>query len=142
LVPPGFVSDEAFLAGYGAAQAVPGPLFTLSAYLGVLMSPGPWSWAGGLAAVFAMFLPAWLLVGGALPFWQRLRTRPWAQAALRGANAAVVGVLAAALWMPVGTEGIRSWLDLLLAAVGFVLLERFKVPAWALVAGLGLACSI
>jgi len=142
LVPPGFVSDEAFLAGYGAAQAVPGPLFTLSAYLGVLMSPGPWSWAGGLAAVFAMFLPAWLLVGGALPFWQRLRTRAWAQAALRGANAAVVGVLAAALWVPVGTEGIRSWLDLLLAVFGFVLLERFKVPAWALVAGLGLACSI
>lgn len=142
LVPPGFVSDEAFLAGYGAAQAVPGPLFTLSAYLGVLMSPGAWSWAGGLAAVMAMFLPAWLLVGGALPFWQRLRAFPWAQAALRGANAAVVGVLAAALWMPVGQEGIRHWLDLLLAAAGFVLLERFKVPAWAVVAGLALACSI
>ena len=105
VVAPGWVTPDQFLAGYGAAQAVPGPLFTLSAYLGTVMNHGPGGVTGGAWALLAIFLPALLLVAGALPFWQTLRGRPAAQAALRGANAAVVGVLLAALYHPVGTAG-------------------------------------
>ncbi|MBI4273284.1 MAG: chromate efflux transporter, partial [Rhizobiales bacterium] len=106
VVPPGWVSNDAFLAGYGAAQAVPGPLFTFAAYLGAVMGPQPNGWAGAMLCLVAIFLPSFLLVAGALPFWDDLRRRPAAQSILRGVNAAVVGLLLAALYNPVWTAGI------------------------------------
>jgi len=133
VVPRGWVSDDTFLAGYGAVQAVPGPLFTFSAYLGTVMHPGPWAWVRGLMCLFAIFLPAWLLVGGALPFWEELRKRNWMQAALRGGNAAVVGVLLAALYNPVIITGVRNAQDAALALVAFSLLEYRKTPPWLVV---------
>lgn len=133
LVPRGWLSDDQFLAGYGAAQAVPGPLFTFSAYLGAAMRPGPMSWLEGLRCLFAIFLPAWLLIGGVLPFWHRLRTKRWARAALAGANAAVVGVLLAALYNPVFTESVHGPRDLVAALVAFSALEHWKAPPWLVV---------
>jgi chromate transporter len=133
VVAPGWVTHDQFLAGYGAAQAVPGPLFTFSAYLGATMNRGPGGVGGGLWALAAIFLPALLLVAGALPFWQALRHRPAAQAALRGANAAVVGVLLAALFHPVGTAGITDGRTLGLAVAGFIALQSGRIPAWAVV---------
>ncbi|HRE84463.1 MAG TPA: chromate efflux transporter, partial [Opitutaceae bacterium] len=108
VVTPGWIADDVFLAGYGAAQAVPGPLFTFAAYLGTIIKGGEHAWLGGVGALVALFLPAWMLIGGALPFWHVLRSKGWAQAALRGANAAVVGVLLAALYHPVWSEGVTS----------------------------------
>ncbi|MBS0477723.1 MAG: chromate efflux transporter [Verrucomicrobia bacterium] len=134
VVPPGWVSDNAFLAGYGAAQAVPGPLFTFAAYLGTVMHGGPGAWLGGLWCLLALFLPAWLLIGGALPFWQLLRGRAWAQAALRGANAAVVGVLLAALYNPVWTSGVTGARDVAALLLAFALLEVRRAPSWLVVA--------
>jgi chromate transporter len=134
VVPRGWIGDNAFLAGYGAAQAVPGPLFTFAGYLGTVIDHGPHPWAGGLLALFAIFLPAWLLVGGAYPFWHLLRGRVWAQAALRGANAAVVGILLAALYRPVCTESVRDARDVAAAAAAFVLLAKLRTPPWAVVA--------
>lgn len=139
LVPTGWLSDDRFLAGYGAAQAVPGPLFTFAAYLGAAMSPGRDAWVNGLWCLLAIFLPAWLLVGGALPFWHRLRAKRWAQAALAGANAAVVGVLLSALYRPVITEGVRGAGDVAAAVVAFALLEQWKAPPWLVVAGMAAA---
>jgi chromate transporter len=133
-VPTGLIADDAFLAGYGAAQAVPGPLFTLAGYLGTVIHGGPHAWIGGALGILAIFLPAWLLIGGALPFWHLLRSKSWIQAALRGANAAVVGVLLAALWNPVGREGVTGVVDLIAAVVLFALLEFRRVPAWLVVA--------
>ena len=101
VVTPGWVSNEAFLAGYGLAQAVPGPLFTFAAYLGAVMGPPPNGLAGAVIALVALPLPGMLLVYGMLPFWDAMRTRPAAQAAMRGTNAAVVGILGAALYNPV-----------------------------------------
>jgi chromate transporter len=131
-----WVSDDAFLAGYGAAQAVPGPLFTFAGYLGAAIYRGPHAWtsiAGGVWCLVAIFLPAWLLIGGALPFWGSLRGKTWAQAGLRGANAAVVGVLLAALYSPVCTEAIGGLWDAVAAAVGLVLLF-VRVPPIVVVA--------
>ena len=139
VVPRGWVSDDMFLAGYGAAQAIPGPLFTFAAYLGTLIAHGPHAWAGGLLALLAIFLPGWLIVGGAYPFWHVLRARGWAQAALRGANAAVVGILLAALYRPVCTEGVRDYLDVAAVAVALVLLAKMRMPSWMLVALMGAA---
>ena len=133
VVPKGWVSDDIFLAGYGAAQAVPGPLFTFAAYLGAAMRPGPWAWANGLWCSLAIFLPGWLLMGGALPFWDALRKKGWMQAALRGANAAVVGVLLAALVTPVMAQGVRNARDVALALAAFAMLEIWKMPAWGVV---------
>jgi chromate transporter len=133
VVPPGWVTNDAFLAGYGAAQAVPGPLFTFSAYLGTVMGPPPNGWAGAILCLVAMFLPSFLLVIGPLPFWDELRRRPWAQSALRGVNAAVVGLLLAALYNPVWTAGITSAADFALAAVAFLLLFMWKTPPWLVV---------
>lgn len=133
VVPRGWLGDDQFLAGYGAAQALPGPLFTFSAYLGAAMSPGPRAWMNGLYCLFAIFLPAWLLIGGALPFWHRLRAKRWAQAALAGANASVVGVLLAALYSPVFTEGVRDARDVVAALLAFGLLEHWKAPPWLVV---------
>jgi chromate transporter len=134
VVAPGWLTHDQFLAGYGAAQAVPGPLFTLSAYLGAVMNHGPAGVAGGVWALGAIFLPALLLVAGALPYWQQLRHQPGAQAALRGANAAVVGVLLAAFYDPVCTSGLTGGRTVALAVAGFVALLSGKVPTWALVA--------
>jgi len=121
------VSDSVFLAGYGAAQAVPGPLFTFAAYLGAVMSPEPAGFQGGMLCLVAIFLPAFLLVVGALPFWEALRHRTSVQSALRGVNAAVVGVLLAALYDPVWTSAIHSTQDMALALGAFTLLLFWKV---------------
>jgi chromate transporter len=133
VVPPGWVSNDAFLAGYGAAQAVPGPLFTFSAYLGAVMGPQPNGWFGATLCLVAMFLPAFFLTLGALPFWDELRRRPAAQSALRGVNAAVVGLLLAALYKPVWTTGITGPYDFALVVAGFLLLFMWKVPPWLVV---------
>ena len=134
VVPPGWVSREQFLAGYGAAQAVPGPLFTLSAYLGAVMHPAPTGWAGAALALAAIFLPAFLLVVGTLPLWNALRARPAFRAALRGINAAVVGLLLAALYDPVWTGAIHAPADFALALVAFGLLALWSAPPWLVVA--------
>ncbi|HKX02928.1 MAG TPA: chromate transporter, partial [Methylomirabilota bacterium] len=134
VVSPGWVSREQFLAGYGAAQAVPGPLFTLSAYLGAVMQPAPTGGAGAALALAAIFLPAFLLVIGTLPFWDALRGRPAFRAALRGINAAVVGLLLAALYDPVWTGAIHAPPDFALALVAFGLLALWSAPPWLVVA--------
>jgi chromate transporter len=133
VVPPGWVGNDAFLAGYGAAQAVPGPLFTFAAYLGTVMEPEPNGWIGASICLIAIFLPSFLLVIGALPFWEELRRRPVAQAALRGVNAAVVGLLLAALYQPVWTVGITSAADFALAVAAFLLLFMWQTPPWLVV---------
>jgi len=133
VVPPGWVSNDTFLAGYGAAQAVPGPLFTFSAYLGTVMRPSPNGWMGAILCLVAMFLPAFLLVIGPLPFWDELRRRSWAQAMLRGVNAAVVGLLLAALYRPVWTSAITNAGDFALGTAAFLLLFMWKTPPWLVV---------
>ena len=133
VVEPGWVSADAFLAGYGAAQAVPGPLFTFAAFLGAAMAPG-WAGAGlALLAILGIFLPAFLLVAGALPWWAPLRQRSWARGVLAGVNAAVVGLLLAALYQPVATSALRSAADVALALVALAALLRWRVPPWAVV---------
>lgn len=132
-VAPGWVSNESFLAGYGLAQAVPGPLFTFAAYLGAVMDPPPHGVIGALIALVAVFLPGLLLVYGMLPFWDALRSRPMAQAAMRGANAAVVGILGAALYDPVWRSAVLSPRDFALALAGFLLLTVWKLPSWIIV---------
>jgi chromate transporter len=142
VVPTGWVSDDAFLAGYGFAQAMPGPLFTFAAYLGTVMHTGPFAWVGGLWCLLAIFLPAGMLIGGTLPFWHLFRTKTWAQAALRGANAAVVGVLLAALYNPVWTTGVTGARSAALAIGAFAALQVWRLPSWVVViaaAGLGQA---
>ncbi|MCC6580352.1 MAG: chromate efflux transporter [Phycisphaeraceae bacterium] len=139
VVPPGWVTDDQFLAGYGAAQAVPGPLFTFCGYLGAVMHPGRYAWLSGLGCVLVIFLPAWLLIGGALPFWHTLRSKAWAQSAIRGANAAVVGVLLAALYNPVIVEGAHNARDVAAAILAFGLLAAWKCPPWIVVAALAIA---
>lgn len=134
VVPPGWVTDDAFLAGYGAAQAVPGPLFTFAAYLGAVMGPQPNGWIGAALCLVAVFVPSFLLVIGALPFWEDFRRHASAQAALRGVNAAVVGLLLAALYHPVWTAGITSAGDFALAAAAFLLLFMWQTPPWLVVA--------
>lgn len=138
VVPPGWVAEDVFLAGYGAAQAVPGPLFTFAAFLGAAHTGAPTGWAGGLIALLAIFAPAFLLIAGALPFWERLRGNPLARRALVAINAAVVGVLLAALIDPVGTHGLRAPLDWLLAALALLALMRLKLAPWIVV----LACAL
>jgi chromate transporter len=133
VVPPGWVTNEEFVAGYGAAQAVPGPLFTFAAYLGAVMHQKPNGIAGAAIALVAIFLPTFLLVVGALPFLSALRTRAGFQAALRGINAAVVGLLLAALYHPVWTSAIKTSADLALALVTFALLALWAIPAWLVV---------
>jgi len=133
VVPPGWVPLEQFVAGYGAAQAVPGPLFTFAAYLGAMMGPRPNGVSGAALALVAIFLPSYLLIVGTLPFWDALRARSGFQAALRGINAAVVGLLLAALYQPVWTSAIRAPADVALALVAFGLLALWKAPAWLVV---------
>jgi chromate transporter len=134
VVPNGWVSNDLFLAGYGAAQAVPGPLFTFAAYLGAVMPAPLGGWAGALVLLAAIFVPAFLLVAGALPFWELLRRRAAVQRALGGINAAVVGVLGAALYDPVWTSAIHGRADFGLALAAFGLLVYAKTPPLAVVA--------
>lgn len=133
VVPPGWMDNDQFLAGYGLAQAVPGPLFTFSAYLGAAMGPEPNGVAGAAIALVAIFLPSMLLTIGALPWWNALRTRPAARAALRGVNAAVVGILLAALYDPIWTSAILRPADFVLAMCAFALLVVWRCPPWIVV---------
>jgi chromate transporter len=138
VVETGLVDRQAFLAGYGAAQAVPGPLFTFAAYLGAVMQTPPSGIVGAAVALVAIFVPSALLIIGGLPFWDRLRSAPLAQRALAGVNAAVVGLLSAALYDPVFTGGITSPVAMAVAAAAFVALAAWKAPAWAVVIAAGL----
>ncbi len=133
VIDPGWVSTNDFLVGYGLAQAMPGPLFTVSAYLGAVMSAPPNGLIGALIAVVAIFLPGLLLLLGVLPVWDRLRTQTKAQAVMLGVNAAVVGLLAAALIDPVWTGAVTSWRDAAIAVIGFLAVTFAKAPAWSLV---------
>jgi chromate transporter len=133
VVAPGWVSDNSFLAGYGAAQAIPGPLFTFAAYLGAVASPSPNGIQGAALALLGIFLPGMLIVVGTLPFWDTFRSQNGAQAAMRGINAAVVGLLGAALYNPVWTSAIHSAADVSVAVIGFVLLTALRSPSIAVV---------
>jgi chromate transporter len=133
VVTPGWVSNADFLAGYGMAQAVPGPLFTFAAYLGAIMTPAPNGLAGATIALIALSLPGLLLVYGMLPYWDALRLRPSAQAAMRGTNAAVVGILGAALYNPVWTSAVLTPRDFAVALAGFLLLTVWKLAPWIVV---------
>jgi len=128
VVAPGWVSDDVFLAGYGAAQAVPGPLFTFAAYLGAVVTPQPHGSVGAALSLVAIFLPGMLALMGTLPFWDAFRRRVSAQAIIRGVNAAVVGLLGAALYHPVWTSSVETPADIGLALVGFVLLNVWRAP--------------
>lgn len=134
VIPPGWVTDSIFLAGYSAAQAVPGPLFTFAAYLGAVMTLPPNGWLGGILCLVAIFLPSFLLVVGALPMWAALRGRPGTQAALAGINAGVVGLLLAALYDPVWSSAIHSRADFGLALASFILLAFWRVSPVLVVA--------
>ena len=133
VLPTGWVPEDVFLAGYGAAQAVPGPLFTFSAYLGTVMEQPPSGWAGGLICLAAIFVPSFLLVIGTLPYWNALRRLEAARRAMLGVNAAVVGLLLAALYDPVWTGGVRSAGDFVLALAAFGLLVSWKLRPWLVV---------
>ncbi len=146
VVASGWLSHDQFLAGYGAAQALPGPLFSFSAYLGCLALPlnsasGTANWIGGAWTLCGIFLPGLLLVAGTLPFWQRLRNQAGAQATLRGASAAVVGVLLAAFYNPVWVNGVTNGKSFAIAATAFVALQTRKVPIWAMVIAAALLCG-
>lgn len=135
VVGSGLLNAETFIAGYGAAQALPGPLLSFSAYLGAVVAVPPSGWLGGILALIAIFLPSFLLVWAALPLWAELRAQPAAQAAMNGINAAVVGILLAALYQPVITSAIRGPIDVALAISAFAALHLWQVPPWAVVIG-------
>jgi chromate transporter len=139
VVAPGWVGDDAFLAGYGAAQAVPGPLFTFAAYLGAVMKPGPNGFPGAALGLVTIFLPGILLHLGTLPFWESFRRRAGTQAVMRGINAAVVGLLGAALYSPIWTSSVQGPRDFAVALVGFILLVGWKAPPVVVVAVSALA---
>ena len=142
IVDPGLVDRDFFLAGYGAAQAVPGPLFTIATYLGAGASSAPSPIIGALVATAAIFLPGALLVLGVLPIWARLRTNPAARRVLSGVNAAVVGLLAAAFYDPVLLQGVREPVAALIAAAGFLALHVWKMPPWTVVSAAALSGAI
>jgi chromate transporter len=133
VVPPGWVGQADFLAGYGAAQALPGPLFSFAAFLGASADTGLGPWLGGALAVAAIFAPSFFLVAGALPFWARLRRHARSRAALAGVNASVVGLLLAVLYQPAAASAIHSALDAVVAVLAFVALQYGRVPPWCLV---------
>jgi chromate transporter len=142
VVTPGWVNNADFLAGYGMAQAVPGPLFTFAAYLGAVTGPAPNGLTGAVIALVALSLPGLLLVYGMLPFWDALRLRPTAQSAMRGTNAAVVGILGAALYNPVWTSAVLTPRDFAVALAGLLLLTVWKLPPWIVVVLLAFAGAI
>ncbi|MGM0559531.1 MAG: chromate efflux transporter [Pseudomonadota bacterium] len=142
VVPPGWVGEDSFLAGYGAAQAVPGPLFTFAAYLGTVMGPVPNGAIGAAICLVAIFLPSFLLVIGVLPFWERLRHFLPMRRALLGVNAAVVGLLLAALYHPVWTSGVRAPSDFALVLLAFTLLAFWRLPAWLVVVATAVAGAV
>ncbi|WP_133597577.1 chromate efflux transporter [Tepidicella xavieri] len=135
LVPTGWVDEKVFLAGYGAAQAVPGPLFTFAAFLGASSLQGPTGWWGGGLALVAIFLPSFLLVAGALPFWVALRNHALARSALAGVNAAVVGLLLAAFFQPVWSSAITGLRELMVALMAWGALMYWRLPPWLVVLG-------
>ncbi len=137
IVPSGWVSNDTFLAGYGAAQAVPGPLFTFAAFLGASMNQTPTGWLGGTVCLLAIFTPSFLLVVGTLPFWEYMRRNTRIQAALSGINAAVVGLLLSALYQPVWTSAIHAPQDFGLFLVALIALMFWKLPPWLVVVGSG-----
>ena len=137
VVPPGWVSNDAFLAGYGAAQAIRGPLFTFAAFLGASMNAALTGWIGGMICLLAIFAPSFLLVAGALPFWEQLRREMRMQASLMGVNVAVVGLLLAALYHPVWTSAIHQSRDFGMAVVALIALMFWKLPPWLVVLGSG-----
>jgi chromate transporter len=142
VVPPGWVTEDAFIAGYGAAQAVPGPLFTFSAFLGASMTAHPAGWAGGLIALIAIYAPSLFLVVGVYPFWQSLRTKTSVRGALKGTNAVVVGILLAALYHPVWTQAVHDVRDVLIAVAAFCLLQFFRISVVLVLLGCALAAMI
>lgn len=142
VVPTGVISNEQFLAGYGVAQAVPGPLFTFASYVGAASSTFPSGWQGALVATVGIFMPAFLLVLGSLPFWQQLRNRNDMQSVLAGINASVVGILLAAFYNPVWTSGILSPEDFSLALLCFCMLTYWKVPVYWVVLFSAIASSL
>ncbi|MBP0597537.1 chromate efflux transporter [Herbaspirillum sp. LeCh32-8] len=145
VVPTGLVDNDVFLAGYGAAQAVPGPLFTFAAFLGASMQAGPSGWSGGMLCLLAIFAPSFLLVAGAMPFWTTLRANARMQTALAGVNAAVVGLLAAALYQPVGAAALLRPVDFAVALAALAALQSGRCPAWLAVllcAAAGVAISL
>jgi chromate transporter len=142
MVGPGWINNDLFLAGYGAAQAVPGPLFTFAAYLGAAGLQTPNGWLGGLLCLLAIFLPSLLLLVGILPFWDVLRRNRRVRAALVGVNAAVVGLLLAAFYNPIWRSGILSAADFMLALAAFGLLVLWKAPPWLVVAATGLGAAL
>ena len=136
LVPTGWMSTDAFLAGYGAAQAIPGPMFALTGYLGNVINPGGGylgGWTGGLIAIVAVFLPSFLLLGAALPYWDLLRSRGRIRCALSGVNAAVVGLLLAVLYSPVWTSTVEDTSDFATVVIAAVLLAMWRLPSWLVV---------
>ncbi len=137
VVTPGWINNETFLAGYGATQAVPGPLFTFASFLGASMNGMSYGWTGGMICLLAIFAPSFLLVAGVLPFWEQLRRNTRIRAALTGVNAAVVGLLLGALYNPVWTSAIRDPSDFGLGLMAFVALMYWKLPPWLVV----LACA-
>src|SRR5690554_209647 len=137
VVTPGWISNDAFLAGYGAAQAIPGPLFSFAAFLGASMTQSPTGWSGGIICLLAVFAPSFMLLVGALPFWENLRCNTRMQAALMGINAAVVGILLAALYQPVWTSAILDARDFGLALVALIALVFWKLPPWFVVIASG-----
>lgn len=133
VVPTGWISNDLFMAGYGMANAIPGPLFSFSAYLGAVSSPPPNAWAGAILCLVAAFLPSFLLIVGVLPFWEKLRSLPKIRQSMLGLNAAVVGILLAALYHPVWSSAVFTARDFAVASVAFILLEFWKIPSWAVV---------
>ena len=142
VVAPGWISDNTFLIGYGAAQAVPGPLFTFSAYLGTLVAISPHGVLGAIISLIGIFLPGLLVLTGTLPFWGELRRRASAQAIMRGVNAAVVGLLGAALYRPVWTGAVRAPADVALVGLGFLALTFWRVPPWAVIVLFATTCTL
>lgn len=135
VVDSGWMSAETFLTGYGAAQAVPGPMFSFAAFLGAQVALGSSPWIGAAIALLAVFVPGFLLLLAALPFWSSVGRFPWAASLMAGVNAAVVGLLAAALYNPVWTEGVRGGIDVAIVIVGFVALSAARISALWIVLG-------
>jgi chromate transporter len=133
VVPSGWVTNDLFMAGYGMANAIPGPLFTFSSYLGVVSVVPPNGVMGGIISLMATFLPSFLLIIGVIPFWEKLRSLSKIRQSMMGLNAGVVGILLAAFYNPVWTSAIFSLKDLALACVCFILLEYWRRPSWAVV---------